>query len=170
MKNDITTLRILMYLLVAGLMAFTPAHAADDAHAGHDHEKDHAHEDAVAGPNGGRVITSVEPHLEFLVTADRKVHITALDDDFKPTTLGDQTVRAVGGSRSKPTRLNFVKQGTIFVSDGALPDGNDFPMVVQIKPSPDEKTVIEKFNLNLNNCPTCKLKEYACICEHGHDE
>ena len=163
-------MRILVYSLIAGLMAFSPARAEDDDHSDHDHEKEHAHEDAKAGPNGGRVFTSVEPHLEFLVTADRKVQITALDDDFKPTTLGDQTVRAVGGSRSKPTRMNFVKQGNILVSDVALPDGNDFPLVVQIKPTADAKTVIEKFNLNLSDCPTCKHKEYACICEHADDD
>ncbi|MFT5472472.1 MAG: hypothetical protein ACI9OU_000628 [Candidatus Promineifilaceae bacterium] len=167
MKKDTTTLRILLCSLVAGLMAFTPARAADDNHEAHDHEKEHAHEESKAGPNGGRVFTSVEPRLEFLVTADRKVQITALDDDFKPTKMGDQTVRAVGGNRSKPTRMKFVKQGDIFVSDVALPDGNDFPMVVQIKPSADAKTIIEKFNLNLNDCPACKLKEYACICAHG---
>jgi len=39
---------------------------------------------------------------------------------------------------------------------------------VQIKLTPEAKTVVEKFNLNLSECPGCKLKEYACTCEHSH--
>jgi hypothetical protein len=41
--------------------------------------------------------------------------------------------------------------------------------VVQIKVTPDAKTVTEKFNLNLEKCPTCKYQEYACTCEHAED-
>jgi hypothetical protein len=42
--------------------------------------------------------------------------------------------------------------------------------VVQIKAKPDAKSVTEKFNLNLNDCPTCKNKEYACTCAHGDEK
>lgn len=134
-------------------------------------EKDHKHEDHAAGPNGGRVIHEVEPHVEFLVTADRKVQITVLDEKGKAAPLGDLSVSVTGGSRSKPTRMKFEKKGELLVSDTAFPEGNDFPVVVQIKPTANSKPVIEKFNLNLNDCPTCEYKEYACVCEHGdHDQ
>jgi hypothetical protein len=56
--------------------------------------------------------------------------------------------------------------GGLIVSSGALPAGNDFPTVVQIKATPNAKTVTEKFNLNLTKCPTCSNAEYACTCEH----
>lgn len=140
------------------------AYAGQISWAEEKHEDHKAHE---AGPNGGRVITSLEPHLEFFVTEDRKVKITALNEELKPIAIGEQSVRLTGGSRSNPTRLSFAKDGTILMSDAALPEGNDLPIVLQISPGGDGATVMEKFNLNLSECPTCKFKEYACICEHG---
>ena len=41
-------------------------------------EDEHDHEKKIAGPNGGRIITSVEPHVEFLVTKDSKVSSPSL--------------------------------------------------------------------------------------------
>ena len=43
-----------------------------------------------------------------------------------------------------------------------------FPVL--IKPAGGGKAVYEKFNLNLEKCPTCKYQEYACICAHSHDD
>ncbi len=143
--------------LVAAALAFT-----GNAFAGEDHE------DKMAGPNGGRVITSVEPHLEFFVTDDRKVRITAVDDDGKAVELGEQSVRLTGGSRSNPTRMSFSKAGGSLVSDKAFPEGNHLPVVLLIKADPEAATVIEKFNLNLDDCPGCAYLEYACTCDHEH--
>jgi hypothetical protein len=154
------------FALVGAVTALQAEEKKDQKHEEHDHE----HEEAAAGPNGGKVLHGVEPHLEFLVTEDRKVKITALGEDGKAIPIGDQTVSVTGGSRSNPTRMSFAKSGDVLVSDSAFPEGNDFPVVVQIKTTPDAKAAIEKFNLNLNDCPTCKYKEYACICDHGdHD-
>ena len=157
------TRHLLTLVATAALGLAGPATAAP----GHDHEH------KIAGPNGGRVITSVEPHLEFFLTKDRKVRITAVDDDGKAIDLGEQTVRLTGGSRSNPTRLSFAKDGNSLVSDKAMPEGNRLPVVLQIKTAPDAKTVIEKFILNLNDCPGCEHLEYACTCDHddheGHD-
>jgi hypothetical protein len=80
------------------------------------------------------------------------------------------SLKVMGGSRSNPTRMSFEKKGDVLVSDVAFPEGNDFPVIVQIKPKPIAKNVIEKFNLNLNDCPTCDYKEYACTCDHGDDD
>ena len=33
----------------------------------------------IKSPNGGRIISAVEPHAEFLVTPDKKVEIRFLD-------------------------------------------------------------------------------------------
>lgn len=138
-----------------------------DDHEGHDHG---AHAKKIAGPNGGRVLTGVEPHLEFFVTKDRKVKITAVDDHGKAIPLDKQSVTVTGGSRSNPTRMSFAKDGESLISDKAFPEGNMLPVVVQIKAKPDAKTVIEKFTLNLSDCPTCEHAEYACTCDHGgHD-
>lgn len=154
-------------IALAGAVTALKAEEKED----HKHEKhEHAHEKAEAGPNGGRVLHEVEPHLEFFVTKDRKVQITALGEDGKAIPISAQSVSLTGGDRSKPTRMSFAKSGNVLVSDVAFPEGNDFPVVVQIKAAPDSKSVIEKFNLNLNDCPTCEHKEYACICDHGDHE
>lgn len=158
MKN-----RYLPHLLAATALALVSAEADDK-------DRDHADKPAKAAPNGGRVLHSVEPHLEFFVTDDRKVRITAIDDDYKPIDIGKVTVTVTGGSRANPTRMRFATDGRSLISDKAFPEGNDFPIVVQIKNSPEAKTVIEKFHLNLVDCPTCEYKEYACICDHDHDQ
>lgn len=121
-----------------------------------------------AGPNGGRVLTAVEPHAEFAVTTDRKVKITFLDAAGKPIAPAEQVVTVTTGERSAPVKLAFTKSGNALISDKALPEGNDLPTVVQIKATPSAKSVVEKFNLNLAVCPGCKLQEFACTCEHTH--
>lgn len=140
-----------------------PLHADEKKHK-HDHDHDHIE----AGPNGGRVLHAVEPHLEFLVTEDRKVQISALNDEGKVIPIEAQTVKITAGDRSAPTILTFAKSGNALVSDLPLPAGNDFPLVIQLKATADAKSVIEKFNLNLEQCPTCVNKEYACTCDHAH--
>ncbi len=126
--------------------------AEDDKHADHDD-----HEKIIAGPNGGRVITSVEPHLEFFVNKDRTVTITALDDNNKATKITGQKVKLTAGKRLAPTRLKFIEKDGVLVSDGKLPEGNDFPVVVQIRTAEGAKKVNAKFNLNLTSTsPTAR--------------
>lgn len=123
----------------------------------------HAGEKA-AGPNGGRVLS--EPKAEFFVTPERKVRITFLDAAGKSVAPAEQVVTVTTGGRSAPVKLAFEKSGDALVSDKALPEGNNFPTVVQVKMSPGARTITEKFNLNLAVCPECKLGEYACTCSH----
>ena len=66
MKTQILT-------IITSLILALPAFAAED----HDHAK------KEAGPNGGKVLTTIEPHAEFFVTTDRKVQITFLNKDGK---------------------------------------------------------------------------------------
>lgn len=141
------------------------ASAQDKEKKGHDHD----HEKIKAGPTGGKLITLVEPHVEFLVTKEKKVEIRFVDDDNKVVAPGTQTISVTLGDRANPTKLAFTKDGDKLVSDKAIPEGNDYPTVVQIKAEPKAKAVNSKFNLNLSKCPTCEFAEYACVCEHGDD-
>ncbi len=173
-------MKLNMKTLAASTMALAIAGAGslmaqEKGHEGHDHaahaEESHAEpQEAKAGPNGGKVLREVDPNLEFFVTKDRKVRITALDTDGKAVPIDGQSVKITGGDRSNPTRMEFAKEGDVLVSDIAFPEGNDLPVVVQIKTTPEAKTVIEKFNLNMNACPTCKYAEYACTCDHDGEE
>ncbi len=143
-------LRNLITLLVT--LTLTTLHAADET--------------KVAGPNGGRVITTVEPHAEFLVLEDRRVQLTFLDDALKPIPVAEQTAEVITGDRSNPTELSFTKTDDTLVSDAPLPEGNAVPAVLRITPAPGEKTVTERFAVNLAICPGCDLPEYACTCGH----
>lgn len=145
-------------------LAFSPLVFADEKE-----KHDHDHEHIVAGPTGGRMITEVEPHAEFFVNQDNKIEIRFFDHDNEPVAPAGQTVSVILGERSKPTKLAFAKDGDKLISDQAIPAGNLLPTVIQIKASADAKTVTERFNLNLSDCPTCDYKEYACICDHEHD-
>ena len=172
----------LIALAIAAVYGLASCDKAHDEHAGHNHDKPsesadgdgeeeghdehegHDHPEIIPGPNGGKVLTNVEPHAEFFVTDDRKVQITFVDDDVKPIALAEQTVSVIAGDRTSPTSLTFAKSGNVLMSDKALPDGNDFPVIVQIKTDAGAETIREKFNLNLLDCPTCDYKEYACTC------
>lgn len=137
--------------LLALALSFTPAQAA---------------EKKVAGPNGGRILATVEPRAEFFVLPDRKVQITFLDAAGKPVAPTEQTVTVTAGERSAPKTLAFAKAGNALVSTTPLPAGDGIPAVVQIKPAAAGKVVTEKFNVDLSKCGECKLAEYACICGH----
>ena len=130
--------------------------------------EDHVHAKKEAGPSGGRVVISVTPRYEFFVTPEKKVKITFLGDDGKAVPAKDQIVTATGGDRTAPTKLTFAKDGDSLVSNKPLPEGKELPIVVQVKVTPDAKTVSEKFTVNFAICPECKHPEYACTCDHHH--
>lgn len=122
-----------------------------------------------AGPTGGRLITKVEPHAEFFVNKVNRIEIRFIDDDNKILAPAGQTITVIMGDRSKPTKLAFSNDGDKLVSDQVIPSGNLLPTVVQIKTSADAKTIMDRFNLNLDQCQKCKNREYACTCDHDHE-
>lgn len=133
--------------------------------------------DKIKAPNNGRIIDSVEPHAEFLVTKDKKVEIRFLDAAGKVIAPAEQNASVVMGDRSAPTKLAFTKDGDKLVSDKVVAEGESLPVVLTIKTTPDAKSVTVKFNLAMGNCPPCGNAEYACTCDHakkgdgheGHD-
>lgn len=110
MKNTTTTLIAALAALAFGFTACKDSHDHDGHdHSGHDHgdhaehgdhkeHSDHAHGEhkegeehakKTPGPNGGRLIHSVEPHVEFVVREDRRVQINFLNDDLQAVPVGD---------------------------------------------------------------------------------
>lgn len=146
-------------------------HSHDEDHAS-THQDEDAHQDdgekSEGGPNGGRLITIVEPAVEFIVQEDRTVAIQLLDENRNPVTPTNQVITLIGGERTSPTPLAFAKKGNRLVSDQPIPEGASVPVVLQIMASANAAVVREKFNVNLSKCPTCDYQEYACIC--GHDD
>lgn len=144
--------------LVAGAMLAGPLLGGP----GHDHG-----EIRVAGPNGGRVLKEVEPHLEFFVDASRHIVLTFLDEAGAATALSGQTATLVGGDRAAPFRMRFAPRGDqALVSDIALPEGMNFPVILRVSTGGDEEAKRVRFNLDLNPCSSCTHAEYACVCAH----
>ena len=162
MHTKIKTITAVLALTLAYGIANAQDHDGHD-HSGHDHGE-------IEAPNGGRIIDSVEPHLEFHVADDGVVTITFLDDEGHILAPAGQKISLIGGDRANPTRLSFTERGNALVSNSSLPKGNNLPIILNIKTTPSSKTVREKFNLNLSQCPTCDYKEYACTCAHGEDD
>lgn len=178
MRNKLSAI-----LSLCALYSFTSCDKHDHGPAGHTHdeksgsdstkkphaqgegEEPHSHDTIAIGPNGGRVLHGTEPHIEFLITDDRKVKIAILDDDLKAIPATDEQVSVIAGDRAAPTQLAFAKSGTILISDKALPAGDDFPVVVQLL-TPTATTQTDKFQCDLSDCPTCDSLEYVCTCEH----
>ena len=133
-----------------------------DDHAGHDHNH-------KQGPNHGRLIKDVEPHLEFLVMKDGKVQLTFVDDHNKVVASPDAKITMICGERANPTKVTFKKTEKGFVSNEKLPEGKNIPTILRVQPTKDAKNKTIRFNLNLEDCPDCEFLEYACTCDHGDD-
>jgi hypothetical protein len=162
----LTTIIALSFALgLASSSTFAQDKKASPKEEKHDHDHDHDHA-KKAGPTGGKLITEVEPHVEFFVNKEKKVEIRFVDDDNKVVAIKDQVITATLGDRSKPTKLTFTKDGDKLVSDVKVPDGNDYPTVVT---DAKAKAVNAKFNLNMTKCPSCPNPEYSCTCDHDHD-
>jgi len=155
-----------LLLVIASSLLLAPIAVAEKDK--HDHDHDHHH--AMAGPNGGRVLHDVDPHVELFVTKDRKIQITILSEEGKAVAPGDQSISVICGKRTAPTRMSFEKKDNSFISDKTLPAGMNIPTVVQIKMTADGKKETIRLNLNLEDCPTCDSLEYACTCDHSEDE
>lgn len=126
----------------------------------------HSHDKKVAGPNGGRIVHSVEPHFEVFVRPDRKIQITFIDDKNAPVSPASQEISVVTGERSNPINLTFSRKESILLSDQSLPEGNKMPIIITIRNTPDSRVVRERFTLDLSDCGGCDYKEYACTCGH----
>lgn len=146
-------------LLIPSLVfAALPFLSADEKDAGYH---------GVAGPTGGRLLVETEPHVEFFVNKAKKVEIRFVGDGNTVVAPGAQEVSVTIGEGAKAITLTFARDGDKLVSDKPVPAGKGIPTVVQIRTKAGATPVTERFNLSLNPCPTCKQKEYACICEHA---
>lgn len=134
------------------------------ASAQHQDADEHGQAHAIVTPNGGRLVTSIDPRAEILVADDGRVKITFLDDTGAAVASAGQDVSLIAGDRNNPIRLSFAADGVGLVSEGTLPIDKAIPVVVAFKSSPEAKLVRERFTLNMSECPSCDNKEYACAC------
>lgn len=124
-------------------------------------------EPVVPGPHGGRLLAAEPLRAEFFVTPERHVEITFYDANLKPAAPGAQTLAVTAEPASGRVKLELEKTASGFVSKQALPDGEPYRVVVQVRANPEAKPQNFRIDLNLGNCGECHRAEYACTCE-GH--
>ena len=128
------------------------------------------HDTPIPGSKGGRILEVEGGHAEFFVQPDNKVSITFYDSEMKPAAPGEQVVKVIAEAPSGKATLDFEKTGDAFVSSGALPEGEGYRIVLQIKPTSGAKMQNFRIDYHTEICGECKRPEYACICsDHkGH--
>jgi hypothetical protein len=117
-----------------------------------------------AGPKGGRLLEMDAPRAEFFVEKDRTVSLTFYDTKLKPVTVSDQNATATAETTSGKVKMEFVKKGDALVSRTALPEGDGYTVVLQLKSTADAKPKNFRIPLELHICGGCNRAEYACTC------
>jgi len=125
----------------------------------------HAAEKIVAGPKGGRLLETEPQKAEFFVNADRKAEISFYDANLKPVAPGSQVVAVTAEPKSGRAKVEFEKTATGYVSKTALPEGEPYRVVVQVRTTPEAKPQNFRVDFNLETCGECKHPEYACTCD-----
>ncbi|MBI2498508.1 MAG: hypothetical protein HYV75_11530 [Opitutae bacterium] len=122
---------------------------------------------SAAGPSGGRVLSTEPLAVEFFVTPDRKVELTFLDPAGKPAAPGAQAAAVTAEPATGKVALPLERSPHGFVSTTALPAGEPYRVVVQLRAAPGAKPQNFRLDLALSTCGECRHAEYACTCE-GH--
>jgi hypothetical protein len=128
----------------------------------------------IPGPNGGRIVTTAAPHVEFFVAKDRSVVVSFYDKDLKPEPVAAQVVSATAELKSGKVKLDFATKNGTLVSKSPLPAGDDFTVVLQVRANATGKPTNYRIAFHEEVCGDCKRAEYACVCEdagkeHAHD-
>ncbi|MDQ8205233.1 hypothetical protein [Pelagicoccus sp. SDUM812003] len=151
------------------------SHASDESHQHGDHAHDEGHDHdhgektfaKTPGPNGGRLITSVDPRIELLVLEDKRLRLQTLDANLEPLPSDAFSYALIGGDRQNPTRLEFQSvSDSVSESTAPLPAGEGLPLILEIEDTQTGEVTRERFNYASYTCSGCKLQEYACICGH----
>jgi hypothetical protein len=145
-------MKTLQTLFIATLLAFTITTL-------------HADAKVQAGPKGGRLLETDAPRPEFFVEKDRKISLTFYDAKSKPVAVTAQTAIATAETKQGRVKLEFEKKGDILVSKTALPEGEGYTVVLQVKATPEAKPKNFRIPLVLHECGGCKRVEYACTCD-----
>lgn len=123
-----------------------------------------------AGPRGGRMLDAEPARAEFFVNETRNIEIRFHDEADAATPSGDPVVNAIAEAPEGKIKLEFQKEGDAFVSTTALPEGDGYTVVVQIRATAADRPKNFRIPLHLETCGECSRAEYACTCDHAGDE
>ena len=128
----------------------------------------------TAGPKGGKILNEDAPRAEFFVENDHTVTLNFYGADMKPVPATTQSAVVYAEGKGGRVKIEFEKKGDVLVSKSPLPEGDGYPVMVQLKSTPDGAAKNFKVNYHNEKCDKCKMAEYACICppgeKHDHDK
>ena len=160
----------LLPLAVALGAALTLTACKKDEHAGHDHGPGKGHDakaaKPIAGPKGGKLLENSAPRAEFVIGADRRVTVSFYDAQLKPVPASGQVIAVTAEPKSGKVTLTMEAKDGAFASKEPLPEGEGYNLIVQVKATADATPQNFRLVLDLGECGGCKLKEYACTCDH----
>lgn len=119
----------------------------------------------IPGPKGGRVLTTAAPYAEFFVEKDHTATVTFYDANLKPLAPSEQVVSVVAEAKSGKAKLGFTKTASGFASQGPLPKGDDYNIVIQIKDTATASPKNYRVYFEDEACEKCHRAQYACICD-----
>lgn len=125
-------------------------------------------EPKASGPSGGRMLDS-SPRVEFFVNGERKVEVRLWDEQLKPLPLSSGLIGVIAQAPSGKTTLNMEAKADALVSTAALPEGDGYTVVVQVRATADSKPQNFRIPLHMENCGGCQRAEYACTCDHAEE-
>ena len=128
-----------------------------------------AGEKVTAGAKGGRLLENESPRAEFFVEKNRAVTLTFYGKNMKPVAVADQSATAIAEMKDGKKKIDFEKKGDVLVSKSALPEGNGYNVVLQLKQSADAKPKNFRIPLNTSVCGKCHHAEYAFTCGRPRD-
>lgn len=159
-------------LLTALLAVATLTACKKDEHAGHNHGPGEGHgakpkaAKPLAGPKGGKLLDNAAPRAEFVIGTDRRVTVNFYDAQLKPVPASGQVVAVTAEPKSGKVPLTMEAKDGAFASKEPLPDGDGYNLIVQVKANADATPQNFRITYDFHECGGCKLKEYACICDH----
>lgn len=128
-------------------------------------DKGHHPHKIVPGPKGGRILEKTSPKAEFLLEKDRTVTITFYDDALKPVPASEQVVSLTADAKGGKLKIDFARKGDVLVSQGKLPEGEGYNLLVQFRQTASAKPQNHRFKLETYTCKGCNRLEYACTCD-----
>jgi len=124
----------------------------------------------ISGPKGGKVLNSEPWRAEFFVQRDRKVSVTFYDAAMKTVRPTTQEVKMIAEVKTGKVTLGFDKSDDFLISKTALPEGDGYRIVIQIKNDPTAKPQNFRVDFHTEICNECRRAEYACSCRHDGAE
>jgi hypothetical protein len=118
-----------------------------------------------AGSHAGRILDYGSGKADFIVNSDHTVTVVFYDEAMnKQLAAEKQVVTVIAEAPGGKTTLPLAVRDGKMISEGKLPPGHGYNLVVQIKADSNAKPKNFRVPFDLSTCAECGKAEYACTC------